>query len=108
MYNIESDFLFFEALAEFWARTINIAVISYSTKKNILYEEFETLMKVNIQIERLYSLIQMKHILSNMGFTYDSLLDKSRTIPFKEETNFFCYYILTPILLSISAEISPV
>ena len=98
MYNIESDFLFFEALAEFWARTINIAVISYSTKKNILYEEFETLMKVNIQIERLYSLIQMKHILSNMGFTYDSLLDKSRTIPFKEETNFFCYYILTPIL----------
>jgi hypothetical protein len=98
MYNIESDFLFVEALAEFWARTINIAVISYSTKKNILYEEFETLMKVNIQIERLYSLIQMKHILSNMGFTYESLLDKSRMIPFKEETNFFCYYVLTPIL----------
>ena len=99
MYNIDSEFLFFEALTEFWARTINIAVVSYSTKKNISYEEFETLMKINIQIERLYSILQMKHILSNMGFTYDSLMDKTRTIPFKEETNFFCYYVLTTILL---------
>ena len=99
MYNIESEFRFFEALAEFWARTINIAVISYSTKKNISYEEFEILMKINIQIERIYSILQMKHILSNMGFTYDSIMDKMRTEPFKEETNFFCYYILTTILL---------
>uniref|UniRef100_A0A6C0JKX8 Peptidase M61 catalytic domain-containing protein n=1 Tax=viral metagenome TaxID=1070528 RepID=A0A6C0JKX8_9ZZZZ len=99
MYNIEGEFLFFEALTEFWARTINIAVVSYSTKKNILYEEFETLMKINIQIERLYSILQMKHILSNMGFTYESLLDKTRTTLFKEETNFFCYYVLTTLLL---------
>ena len=40
----------------------------------------------------------MKHILSNMGFTYESLIDKSRTLPFKEDTNFFCYYVLTTIL----------
>ena len=99
IYNIESEFLFFEALTEFWARTINIAVVSYSTKKNISYEEFETLMKINIQIERVYSILQMKHILSNMGFTYESLMDTKRVLPFKEETNFFCYYVLTTILL---------
>jgi hypothetical protein len=99
LFNIESDFLFFESLCEFWARTINIAVISYSTKKYILYEEFKSLMEVNIQIEKIYALLQMKHILGNMGFTYDSLIDKKRSLPFVENTNLFCYYVLTPILL---------
>jgi len=99
LFNIESDFLFFESLCEFWARTINIAVISYSTKKYILYEEFKKLMEVNIQIEKIYALLQMKHILSNMGFTYDSLIDKKRSLPYVENTNMFCYYVLTPVLL---------
>lgn len=99
LFNIESEFLFFESLCEFWSRTLNIAVISYSTKKNIMYEEFEELMKINIQIEKIYSLLQMKHILSNMGFTYESLMDKKRERPFKENTNLFCYYVLTPVLL---------
>jgi hypothetical protein len=98
LFNIESDFLFFESLCEFWARTLNIAVISYSTKKNIMYEEFEELMQINIQIEKIYSLLQMKHILGNMGFTYESLMDKKRELPYKENTNLFCYYVLTPIL----------
>jgi hypothetical protein len=99
LFNIESDFLFFESLCEFWARTLNIAVISYSTKKNIMYEEFEELMKINIQVEKIYSLLQMKYILGNMGFTYESLMDKKRELPFKETTNMFCYYVLTPVLL---------
>ena len=99
LFNIDSEFLFFESLCEFWSRTINIAVISYSTKKNIMYEEFEELMKINIQIEKIYSLLQMKHILGNMGFTYESLMDKKRELPYKENTNLFCYYVLTPVLL---------
>jgi hypothetical protein len=99
LFNIDSDFLFFESLCEFWSRTLNIAVISYSTKKNIMYEEFEELMKINIQIEKIYSLLQMKHILGNMGFTYESLMDKKRVLPYKENTNLFCYYVLTPVLL---------
>jgi hypothetical protein len=99
LFNIESDFLFFESLCEFWARTLNIAVISYSTKKNIMYEEFEELMKINIQVEKIYSLLQMKYILGNMGFTYESLMDKKRELPFKETTSMFCYYVLTPVLL---------
>ena len=99
LFNIECEFLFFESLCEFWSRSLNIAVISYSTKKNIMYEEFEELMKINIQIEKIYSLLQMKHILGNMGFTYESLMDKKRERPFKENTNLFCYYVLTPVLL---------
>ena len=63
-----------------------------------MYEEFEELMQINIQIEKIYSLLQMKHILGNMGFTYESLMDKKRELYYKENTNLFCYYVLTPIL----------
>ena len=40
LFFIKSEFLFFESLVEYWARTINIAVVSFFTKKNISYEEF--------------------------------------------------------------------
>jgi hypothetical protein len=99
LFNINSEFLFFEALTEFWARTINLSIISYSSKKNILYEDFELLMKTNIKLESIYSLLQMKYILGNMDFTYESLMDKNREKEFTENTNMFCYYVLTPILL---------
>ena len=98
LYNIESDFLFFETLTEFWARTINIAIISYSTKKYIMYDEFASLMQINIQVERIYCICQMNNLLSKMGFTYESLMDKERSLLFKENTNFFCYYVLTSVL----------
>jgi hypothetical protein len=99
LFNINSEFLFFESLCEFWARTINLSIISYSTKKNITYEEFEGLIKINIKLETIYSLLQMKYILGNMGFTYESLIDKHREKEYTENTNFFCYYVLTPLLL---------
>lgn len=99
LFNINSDFLFFESLCEFWSRTLNLSIISYSTKKNISFEDFENLIKINIKLEIIYSLVQMKHILGNMGFTYESLLDKNREKEFTENTNMFCYYVLTPILL---------
>ena len=99
LFNINSEFLFFESLCEFWARTLNLSIISYSTKKNILYEEFELLVKTNIKLESIYSLLQMKYILCNMGFTYESLMDKNREKEYTENTNLFCYYVLTAILL---------
>jgi len=99
LFNINSEFLFFESLCEFWARTINIAIISYSTKKDLLYDEFEESMQENIKLETIYSLLQMKYSLNNLGFTYETLMDKSRKLEFTEHTNYFCYYVLTPVLL---------
>jgi hypothetical protein len=99
LYNINSEFLFFESLCEFWARTINIAVLSYSSKKNLLYDEFEELMQINLKLESIYSLLQLKYSLNNLGFTYESLMDQSRTLEFTENTNYFCYYVLTAVLL---------
>jgi hypothetical protein len=95
---IKSDFLFFESLVEFWARTINIAIVSYFTKKNISYEDFEMLMEVNLSIEKVYCILQMKHFLSGMNITYQDMITKS--VDYNETTNGFCYYVLPALLIS--------
>jgi hypothetical protein len=98
LFFIESDFLFFESLVEFWARTLNIAIISFFTKKNISYEEFELLMEVNLSIERVYAIIQMKHILHAVNLSYSQMI--TGKCQYKETTNCFCYYVLTALLLT--------
>jgi hypothetical protein len=98
LFFIESDFLFFESLVEYWARTINLAIVSYYTKKNISYEDFETLMNVNLAVEQVYCLVQMKNMLSSVNLTYDQLIKEKCN--YKENTNCFCYYVLGALLLS--------
>ena len=98
LFFIESEFLFFEALVEYWARTLNIAIISFYTKKNIMYEEFEELFQINISIERVFCIIQMKNILNSVDLTYNKLITEK--CEYKENTNCFCYYILSALILS--------
>ena len=98
LFYIKSEFLFFESLVEFWARTINIAIVSYFTKKNILYEEFEMLMEVNLSIEKVYCILQMKNFLSGMNVTYQDMITKPTE--YNETTNGFCYYVLPALLLT--------
>jgi hypothetical protein len=98
LFFIKSDFLFFESLVEFWARTINIAIVSYFTKKNISYEDFEMLMEVNLSIEKVYSILQMKHFLSGMNITYQDMI--TNPVDYNETTNGFCYYVLPALLIN--------
>ena len=98
LFFIQSDFLFFESLVEYWARTINIAIVSFFTKKNISYEEFELLMEVNLSIEKIYSIIQMKHLLSGLNVSYQDMITKPCN--YTETTNAFCYYVLPALLFS--------
>ena len=98
LFFIKSDFLFFESLVEYWARTINIAVVSFFTKKNISYEEFKLLMEVNLSIEKVYSIIQMKHMLSGLKVSYEDMITKSCN--YSETTNAFCYYVLPALLFT--------
>ena len=98
LFYIESDFLFFESLVEFWARTINIAIVSYFTKKNISYEDFEMLMEVNLSIEKVYSILQMKHFLSGMNTSYQEMI--TNPVDYNETTNGFCYYVLPALLIN--------
>jgi hypothetical protein len=97
MYHIDSEFLIFESFTELWARTINVSIISYHTKDNITYEEYEELVKINLQVERIYCIAQMNHVLNNMGYTYEDLIYFKKPI-LQEKTNFFCYYVLSGVL----------
>jgi len=98
LFFIKSDFLFFESLVEFWARTINISVVSFFTKKNISYEEFEMLMEVNLSIEKVYCILQMKHMLSGLNVSYQQMI--TGPCNYIENTNAFCYYVLPALLLN--------
>jgi len=95
LYNIESDFLFFEAYTEYWARTINLSIISYYVTNKISQKDFENIVLLNIQLERLYCIAQMNHLLYRMGLTYEDLFGQ---LILREKTNFFCYYVLTSVL----------
>jgi hypothetical protein len=95
LYNVESDFLFFEAYTEYWARTINLSIVSYYATNKISQKDFENIVTINIQVERLYCIAQMNHLLYKMGLTYEDLF---RQLILRENTNFFCYYVLTSVL----------
>jgi len=97
VYHVKSEFLLFETFTEFWARIFNLSIVSYFTKDKISYREFEKSMKLNIQIERLYSIAQMNHLLKKMNYTYEDLIAFNKPI-LTENTNFFCYYVLTAVL----------
>jgi len=96
LYHIDSKFLFFETYTEYWARTINLSIVSYFAVNNITLKEFERMVLINIQVERIYCITQMNQLLNKMGMTYESLLDQS-SLQLKENTNFFCYYVLTSV-----------
>jgi hypothetical protein len=92
LFPIKSDFLIFESLCEFWARTINVALVSYK----FTYKEFERSFMINLNIERVFSMLQLNNYLSSFKMKYEDLLKENN---YSETTNGFCYYVLTPILL---------
>lgn len=98
IFKVESDYLLFESVCEFWARTLNCAFVSYFMKPDMTFPEFEKIFVLNLSMETIFSMIQMKNYLSLHNLTYDDLLTK-RVISYKEETNGFCYYVITSILM---------
>jgi hypothetical protein len=98
LFHVESDYLLFESLCEFWARTLNSAIFAFFIKNNMPYEEFERYFNMNLNLERAYSLVQMKHMLSKFDLDYTDLI-KGKIKSYKENTNGVCYYVITCILL---------
>jgi hypothetical protein len=98
LFHVESDYLLFESLCEFWARTLNSAIFAFFISKNISYEEFERYFNMNLNLEMAYSIVQMKHFLSKFDMTYKDVIEGTIT-PYKEKTNGICYYVITAILL---------
>jgi len=98
IFKVESDYLLFESVCEYWARTLNCAFVSYFMKPDMTFPEFEKIFVLNLSMETIFSMIQMKNYLSLHNLTYDDLLTK-RVVHYKEETNGFCYYVITSILM---------
>ena len=98
IFKVESDYLLFESVCEYWARTLNCAFVSFFMKTDMTFQEFEKIFVLNLSMETIFSMIQMKNYLSLHDLTYEDLL-KKRVVPYKEETNGFCYYVITSILM---------
>lgn len=95
LYPIQSNFNIFEAYTETWAEIINLSLIAYIFTNNI--ENYLKLVKYFIEIEREFSLLQMKKILNYYNLTYKDIINKENF--YKENTNIFAYYIIKSILL---------
>jgi hypothetical protein len=98
LFHADSEYLLFESLCEFWARTLNSAIFAFFVNRNITYEEFEQYFNMNLNLERAYSLVQLKHFLSKFKLEYTDLIEGTIK-SYKESTNGLCYYVITAILL---------
>jgi hypothetical protein len=97
LFHVNSDYLLFEPLCEFWARTLNAAILSFFVNKDTSYEEFERYYNLNLNLERVYCLVQLKHYLSKFNMCYEDLI-YGNIKSYKEKTNGICYYVITAIL----------
>lgn len=100
---INSDFLLYESFVEFWARIFNCAFFTLNLQPNMPMVDFHTIFTLNLNIERVYSIIQANKLLSIFQLDYDKIIDEKyqhicRKL-YKEETNAFCYYVITAIMM---------
>ena len=116
IFPIHSIFSASEAYTETWSRIMNAAYSSYeSTRKNKEgLKQFTIYFNFSLQMERMFSLLQMNKILGFQDMNYDDLLfdrgkskrgetgNKQGIHPYKEDpnTNVFGYYILSGILMN--------
>ncbi len=98
LFSVESDYLLFESLCEFWARTLNAAIFAFFMEKDTTFDDFERIFQLNLNIERIYSMIQLKHFLSKFGMRYEDLIEGTIK-SYQENTNGICYYVITSVLL---------
>tara|TARA_X000000950_G_scaffold289515_2_gene414602 strand:- start:15601 stop:16806 length:1206 start_codon:yes stop_codon:yes gene_type:complete len=102
IFPINSTFNIEESYCEFWARVYNILLFSYDNFNK--YEDFKMCFEINIELEKIHSMIQVNKVLQFMGLNYKHLCMPSlqhicRKL-YKENSNVFAYYVLTSILLN--------
>jgi hypothetical protein len=100
---IKSDFLLYESFVEFWARIFNCAFFTLNLKANMSLNDFHNVFTLNLNIERVHSIMQANKLLSIFQIDYDKITDeKYKNICmklYKEETNAFCYYVITALMM---------
>ncbi len=104
LFPIDSTFNIAETYTEVWARILNCCFCSFLSSKD--KSDYELFLNFSLQIERIFSIMQMNKILSFMGLQYKDLWDDSpiskglRNTLYKEQSNAFCYFILGGILMN--------
>lgn len=90
-----------ECYVEVWARILNVTSVSYLISKT--YKNFLENIHKMLNIERIFSFIQVSKILKHFDLTYSILVNQNTDVKHKykeSNTNVFSYYILTAICLS--------
>ena len=113
-FSVNINFSISEAYTESWARILNIAVACFNNKNKNKPEDSETyfISQTNffLQLEKIFSIMQMNKVLGNMNLTYNLITNKSKNSIiicqnlYKENTHVFGYYILTAIIINRSIE----
>jgi hypothetical protein len=88
LFKIQSDYEIAETYTEMWGRIINVVVTC--TVKTNSYDEFSQLFMKYMERERQFTLKQAAVILDRITSVNE----------YKEESNIFCYYILTAALFN--------
>ena len=115
-FSVNINFSISEAYTESWARILNIAVACFNNKnknKNKSQDgETYFISQTNffLQLEKIFSIMQMNKVLNNMNLTYNLITNKSKNSIiicqnlYKENTHVFGYYILTAIIINRTIE----
>jgi hypothetical protein len=98
LFHVKSNYLLFESLCEFWSRTVNAGIFAFFIEKHTSYHDFERIFQLNLNIERVHAMLQMKHFLSKFHMSYEDLI-RGNIKSYQEKTNGICYYVITTILL---------
>jgi hypothetical protein len=113
IYNINNDILFSEAMAEVWALSVNILMVSYLFKKYNMFPELNKIIPGNqlrmgishifqylLNIEIYFSIIQTRKILKYLNINYSQLFDKTKSIKIhNKNTNICSYYFIKTIYI---------
>ena len=112
IFSLKIDFSISEAYTETWARILNIVVGCFNNTKKDKNKLTNFINKANffLQIEKIFSIIQMNKVLANMNLTYNLISNKNNKNIiicqnlYKENTHVFGYYIISAIFLNKSLE----
>jgi hypothetical protein len=104
LFRVPSKINAFEAYAEFWAETMNVAFFSFFSEQTTAdIDTFLTRFETGMNLERQFSSFQLAKVLHHMGLTYDDLLDpkgNGAASKYRENTNVLAYYVIKTVLMN--------
>jgi len=95
LFYMNSDYLLFESYVEFWARIIHMCICLFYKYKT--WKIFQKYFNRHLQLEKIYSVLSCNKLLSQYDYSIDNI--KTHKKQWNENTNAFCYYVVTSILL---------